>query len=382
MRFLSFKIIAIAILLPASMYNLSAYFLERYLESRYTREIEDVYIGDVSPLVEGRIRLKDVVNRNIDRYLRTRTLIALGVKVNVTVTTKGGAVLYPDVFKAPGSSTTVSDPDKVGAENYALMDEGLRLGVETELEHGTLLPTGMLAFNLFVALLILYGFYRAAARKAELDDRELRMEIDRMHQFEKENTGRLEALAREREDLQAEFEQLQEILHDEKKKAGRNEDELIEEIEALEAGLNRNLAAQDAQQQEILAMEEKIKRYDKGQRKVDRQKTKAFDTVKKRFNTLYKNIVIHDRAVSGFVDLKDDLNIKAEEIIHQLNEDPGLVTIKRKVFGGKGHKTVLEAIFAYKGRLYFRNTANKRVEVLAIGTKNTQARELEFLARL
>jgi hypothetical protein len=270
----------------------------------------------------------------------------------------------------------------VAADNYALLDEELRLRVETELEHGTLLPTGMLAFNLFVALLILYGFYRAAARKAELDERELRMEIDRMHEFEKENTGRLEALALEREDFQAEFEQLQEILHDEKKEAGRNEDELIEEIEALEAGLNRNLAAQDAQQQEILALEEKIKRYDKGQRKVDRQKTKAFDTLKKRFNTLYKNIVIHDRAVSGFVDLNDDFKIKAEEIIHQLNADPSLVTIKRKVFGGKGHKTVLEVVFAFKGRLYFRNTKDKRVEVLAIGTKNTQARELEFLARL
>jgi hypothetical protein len=43
---------------------------------------------------------------------------------------------------------------------------------------------------------------------------------------------------------------------------------------------------------------------------------------------------------------------------------------------------VLEVIFAYKGRLYFRNTKDKRVEVLAIGTKNTQARELEYLAKL
>ena len=109
---------------------------------------------------------------------------------------------------------------------------------------------------------------------------------------------------------------------------------------------------------------------------------KCLSCIKKRFNTLYKNIIIHDRAVSGFVDLNDDFKIKAEEIIHQLNNDPGLVTVKRKVFGGKGHETVLEAVFAYKGRLYFRNNRDKRVEVLAIGTKNTQARELEFLARL
>ena len=43
---------------------------------------------------------------------------------------------------------------------------------------------------------------------------------------------------------------------------------------------------------------------------------------------------------------------------------------------------MLEVIFAYKGRLYFRNTKDKRVEVPAIGTKNTQARELEYLAKL
>ena len=74
--------------------------------------------------------------------------------------------------------------------------------------------------------------------------------------------------------------------------------------------------------------------------------------------------------------------MKAEEVIHQLNEDPGLVRIKRKVFGHKGHETVLEVLFGYKGRLYFRNDKDKGIEVLAIGTKNTQARELEFLARL
>ena len=52
------------------------------------------------------------------------------------------------------------------------------------------------------------------------------------------------------------------------------------------------------------------------------------------------------------------------------------------MFGGKGQKTVLEVLFGYKGRLYFRNSKESGIEVLAIGTKNTQARELEFLAKL
>jgi hypothetical protein len=108
MRFLSFKIIAIAILLPAAMYNLSAYFLERYPESRYTRAIEDRFIGDVGPLLEGSVRLKDAVKKNINGYLRTRTLIALGAKVKVTVSSKSGTILYPDIIQNPGSIT--ADP--------------------------------------------------------------------------------------------------------------------------------------------------------------------------------------------------------------------------------------------------------------------------------
>lgn len=74
--------------------------------------------------------------------------------------------------------------------------------------------------------------------------------------------------------------------------------------------------------------------------------------------------------------------MKAEEVIHYFNEDPGLFRIMRKEFGHKDHQTVLELLFGYKGRLYFRNSKDRGVEVLTIGTKNTQAREFEFLAKL
>jgi hypothetical protein len=157
---------------------------------------------------------------------------------------------------------------------------------------------------------------------------------------------------------------------------------LIEEIEALEGKLSENLALQNVQMDEIKRLRDATQEDEKDRKKDDRHRTKASDSIKKRFNTLYKNIVVHDRAISGFGELNEELKIKAEEVIHQLNEDPGAVAIKRKVFGRKGHQTVLEVIFAYKGRLYFRNTRERRVEVLAIGTKNTQARELEFLSRL
>ena len=97
---------------------------------------------------------------------------------------------------------------------------------------------------------------------------------------------------------------------------------------------------------------------------------------------LYKNISINERAISGFIELTDDLKIKSEGIIHQLNEDPNFVPVKRKVFGKKNREKVLEVMFAYKGRLYFRKAKDNKIEILAVGTKNTQARELDFLSDL
>ncbi len=168
-------------------------------------------------------------------------------------------------------------------------------------------------------------------------------------------------------------------MEDERQKASRNEDEMIKEIVSLEKEIETNLDLQIGQQEEIDLLKEKIDKYTKEKQKDSKQKIKAYTSIKKRFDTIYKNLSINERAINGFIDLTDEMKIKVEEIIHQLNEDPQLVPIKRKVFGKKGHETVLEVIFAYKGRLYYRKTKDNKIEVLVIGTKNTQAKDLEFL---
>jgi hypothetical protein len=56
--------------------------------------------------------------------------------------------------------------------------------------------------------------------------------------------------------------------------------------------------------------------------------------------------------------------------------------VKRKVFSRKSNLTALETVFAYKGRMYWRKDAEGKVEVLAIGTKNTQNKDLAFLESL
>lgn len=380
MRFLSFKILALCILLPPILYIASALLIERYAHNRYSREIEETYIGDPQPLLQGSLPLKQAISKNIDRYLQSKSLVALGVAVDVAVTTKNGRILYPAAFEPGDEAPLISDPAAVAAENFALMNKEITVDVKTRFEHNRLLSNTILISSILLSLMILFFHYKSAARKAAIEDHEKSLEIDRLKKLEAENIQQLNALARERQSLQSELEVLQGILSDEQKKAERNEDDLIEEIESLEKKLERNIALQNTQQQEISALKEEIELSEKG--RPPTRKARPADTVRKRFRVLYKNLAISDRAISGYMDLNEELKLKAEELIHQLNSDPAAVTVKRKVFGGKGHKTVLEVIFGYKGRLYFRNTKQQQLEILAIGTKNTQARELEFLARL
>jgi hypothetical protein len=139
---------------------------------------------------------------------------------------------------------------------------------------------------------------------------------------------------------------------------------------------------QTSQQQEIDALRDQIRQYEKARRSEEKQKVRAVEAAGKRFRTLYKKLTVHPRAVEGYIELTDDMRIKAEEIVHQLNENPDQVPIKRKVFGRKGMETVLEVIFAYNGRLYFRRRGDQRIEVLVIGTKNTQNRDLGFIKKI
>jgi hypothetical protein len=179
-----------------------------------------------------------------------------------------------------------------------------------------------------------------------------------------------------------EFEKLSSTLQGERERAERNEVDLIAEIESLEKKLAENLFLRETQQTEIETLREKFALLEKEQRREDRGRQKALAACQKRFASLYKNIIVSDRAVEGFLDLNEEMRLKSEEVIHQLDANPDLVTIKRKVFGKKNRETVWEVVFAYRGRLYFRRGSDRRVEIAAIGTKNTQSRELEFLASL
>jgi len=382
LKFFSLRILILCILLPPVLYILSVQTIERHLKHRYANEIEDFYLEDTRPLFEGSIRLKDAINRNINRYLQSKALIALGVKVAITVTSKQNTILYPAVADAKEASFFPNDAMQIASDNYKLMNDGLTVNVDLLLEHNTLLTNAILGFYIFASILVLSFYYWTGVKKARQEEMEKNSELFRLKEVEINHSDDLKALMKDKKNLISEIKKIKKQLKKEKIKARKNEDEMIKEIVGLEEKIDNKINFLNEKQEEIDILKEKIKLFEKELRKDSKQKSKVYNSVRKRLKTLYKNILVDKKAIIGFLDLTEDMKIKSEEIIHKLNENPKIVPIKRKVFSKKGRATVQEVIFAYNGRLYFRPTKNGRIEILTIGTKNTQTKDLEYLDKV
>lgn len=383
MRHVSIRILACCILLPPLLYLATVAALEVFLAREIRRGLEENLLGDTRPLLEGSLRLQAAVQANVERHLERSPWRKAGVAVRASVKTTGGKPVYPafvEEERSPGQGG--AEPLAVARENFRLLEEGLLVEAEVRLEHNRPLSNALLALYVAAALSVLFGHYRRAVRKSRSEEEERRRETERLAALQAETSARLAAVEREREALAAEARALEERVKSERLRAERNEDDFIREIEDLETKLAEHLARQEKQREEIEALRETLVGLDREQRREERARVKAEEAIRRRLNTLYKNIAVNDRAVQGMAELTEELRLKAEEVIHQLNAAPDLVTVKRKVFGKKNRETVLEVVFAYKGRLYFRRGPDRRVEVLAVGTKNTQERELEFLASL
>jgi len=382
MRSFPFKIFILSLLLPPVLYAFSVEYLEQKIKTEYLEEVKDIYIGETSPLFNGTVSIKDAVNRNITRYLQRKKFLKWGVQLNIVVTTRQGKILFPPFFERTKESLTPPDPMKVASENYRLLNEGLIVHIGVVLEHGK--PVSILILFVYIgfSLLILYVFTRRAIRYAKTSEAEKTRTIDRLLSRRKRSIETLKTLRMKRIELKNRYDQVRQELENEKRKASRNEDGMLEEIMALEAEINRNIDLQQEQQKVIHDLKGRIQESDKGEEKGQEKVLKGAASVKKRFTALYKNILVNEKAISGFINLPEDMKIKCEEVIHHLNEKPDRVMIKRKVFSKKSHETVLEVLFAYKGRLYFRMLKDQRVEVLIIGTKNTEHKDLEFMDRL
>ena len=379
MKYFPIKILILCLLLPPVFYFISALCLESHFKSRYTIEVGNIYIGDTRPLFDGSLSLPPAINKNIRSYLQSKTMIVWGLKTAITVKTKGNQILYPIIFESKEESLFPPAPIQVAADNYKLMNEGLLVNVDVLFDHNSLLSNSMLIFYICLSILALSLYYLSGIKKFRLENSEKSKEIVRLEKLEKNQTKKLKRIVRDKKNLTSEIKKVKKKFEEEKIKARKNEDGMIKEIVSLEEKMNKNIALQNEKQQEIDRLKDQIRLFESERKIESKQKDKVFNSVRKRFKALYKKLSINERAISGFLELPDDMKIKGEEVIHKLNEDPKFVHVKRKVFKKKGGGTVQEVIFSYNGRLYFRQTKNNRIEILTMGTKNTQARDLEWL---
>ena len=379
MKYFPIKILILCLLLPPVFYFISALCLESHFKSRYTIEVGNIYIGDTRPLFDGSLSLPPAINKNIRSYLQSKTMIVWGLKTAITVKTKGNQILYPIIFESKEESLFPPAPIQLAADNYKLMNEGLLVNVDVLFDHNSLLSNSMLIFYICLSILALSLYYLSGIKKFRLENSEKSKEIVRLEKLEKNQTKKLKRIVRDKKNLTSEIKKVKKKFEEEKIKARKNEDGMIKEIVSLEEKMNKNIALQNEKQQEIDRLKDQIRLFESERKIESKQKDKVFNSVRKRFKALYKKLSINERAISGFLELPDDMKIKGEEVIHKLNEDPKFVHVKRKVFKKKGGGTVQEVIFSYNGRLYFRQTKNNRIEILTMGTKNTQARDLEWL---
>ena len=379
MRHFPFKTLILCVLLPPIVYVFSIQLLEKTIQERYDQTLAAVYTGDTRHLFDGSVRIQDAVRENVNAFIASRKLPDWGVRITVTVKTKDGIYLYPDAYDEPKSDLSALDSISVARENFRLLNDGLVKTVEVKIEHNTLIANLILASCVIVALLVLFLFYRRGIKKVNEEESVRQEIIDGLANERQKSQSQLEQLESQRILLSEKIAMMKSELDHERQVASATEDEMMDELLELENKISENIAQQDQQSLEINDLKEKIKKYEKENEAKNRQLLKGVDAIRKRFNALYKNISIHDKAIEGLLDLTEEMKIKAEEVVHQLNEDPNSVQIKRKVFGKKNRETVFEVIFAYKGRLYFRKISGNRVEVLVIGTKLTQNKDLAFL---
>jgi hypothetical protein len=245
MKHFSFKIIILCLVAPPVLYLLAMHFFEAYLDQKYRDEIEGIYIGDTAPLFDGSITLKKAVNRNIDAYIAKDFLLSAGVDITVTVISKQGLLLYPDTLNEGDTEIILKRPIEVASENYAFLNEGLYLRVDANLNQNTLPANILLIFLIASAAFFLYGHYRAGVRRAFMDSAEAARELERLHGKEQTYAHQLDSITREREALNARLDETRAKLEVERVKSERNEEDLIEEIVALEKNLDNNLSEQE-----------------------------------------------------------------------------------------------------------------------------------------
>lgn len=386
--FLSFRVLYLCIFLPPVLYIFTLQGLEKYLHNSWSQEMSARLVSDMTGVATGQIRLQDEVRKNVEQFMAENRLKNLGVVIQTGVRTAQGRQLYPVFSLDPGFADNggPSGDDHlaelrktlVAGENISILQEGLVFNMSVRIPHNTWLSNLILIFYILSFSLVLYRSYQSRMIRSQMfreeQNKKLEQARSRLEQAQKalnEFSGKETVYAREMDRLRKDL-----AAADDRLKI--TEEEALAELESLEKKLTEATAQREHQEMEILELSDHLEKLSTDLKVLDKKKHKMFNLQHKRFSTLYKKLKFHDRAVQGFLNLPEDLQLKAEELIHTLNEDIKKVSVKRKVFS-RGSTTAFETEFGYRGRLYWSRNQQGLAEVMAMGTKKTQSRDLKYI---
>ncbi len=380
-----FAYLAIFAFVVAFVYTLRG--IERALTAHFRAEVQaalaiDPQAGPVAAQVDERVRA----------LLDQSPWIRFGqVRVRPIVVAADGRTL---LFSGGGYLRALPPAADLGA---ALLPASADVAVS--IPSNTLLANAVLISyaGLLVATLAFHTRWLARKEQAALDalvdardkvaeraraiDRELEGVRSRLATVEPENEGHareIAALGEERVRLLARLRDL-EAREDSLRRGSARAGQLEEERRALEDLLeeaSRELSTKDGEIEELRAQVKKAG-------KAVARSAKDAEAIGRRFATLYKQIEVDERAIEGIVDLGDEsLRLRAEEALKKLSDDPENTLVRRKVGGLPPHLSIFELAFAGKGRIYYTRGVARRFRVLAVGAKNTQNADLEYLSTL
>jgi len=396
-RLAAFKVVYVGLFVLLLAYLGSVQFAEYALRIEFQRRVDwAVAISDFDRPV-----IKQIQDRIDETVHESRWLRWGGLRVTSLVLAQDGITwLYVD-----GHAERAA-PE--GLEPGDLLTEWLNLlpataVVTTTLSHNAFISNGILLFYSSILLQVIYISNRRAirrestrldeallirnkaAQRAEEIETELaktRLRLSEVEPMERMHSEEVQGLQREREAL---HHQLANLAGREEMLRGRAEsaNELAQEVRVLEDLLDEATGDLDSKDDEIGRLEVSLKKASKSSGKAQNAKTKASESLAKRFRTLYKTVEIDDRAIDDIVGLGDEaLRLKAEESVKRLADEADNVAVRRKVGGLPDHVQVFELGFAGKGRIYYARGKTRRFRILCVGAKNTQSADLDYLGRM
>ncbi len=394
MRRLPFHILFACIFLPPVLYILSLQSLEIVARKQWTAELQRSLISNSKALLQGRIRIDYEIKQNVEAFLSSCRALKWGFHAQVTVETETGTWIYPASNSNPinifDSETYPQDSPasapvemlQVAENNLKIMDEGIVLRLTVQIPRNSGLANGILIFFIIVFTILLYRSYRKSAGEARQFEKINQQALNTANKSFSEAQERLRDVTNRETKYQHEIKILKKDLDLADNKMRETEDEALAEMEQLEKNLHESVAFKEELELEILRLAEELEKIEASKKIPPKKQRKQVDKIAKRFNTLYKNLEFQQRAIEGFLHLQGDLQLRSEELIHTMNEDSSKLLVKRKVFSKKGATPSFECEFGYRGRIYWRPGTGSKTQILTIGTKNTQAKDLAYIETL